>query len=181
MTPEPTTEVTAEPDSVAPPPVKRKSRKAAARTKVKSMATDSRVRNGTLTIDGEDFACPITSINITPSDDVGDTTETLCGDKVPGDISSSETLSITAIQDWSAAAADSLVALSWKKRGCQVTIVWSPDGKAENEWTMTGLMPALAIGGDINAQLTTDLEMVLTSVTPPTKFDYKGYGGNCTP
>jgi hypothetical protein len=74
--------------------------------------TDSRVRAGELTLDGDSYATQPTNVRITPSHDSdGDRIEVLDGSEIQPTYRRRNTLNIEAIQDFDNDAG--LIALSW--------------------------------------------------------------------
>ena|SRR2546422_9570547 len=143
------------------------------------MATDSRVKKGSIkftvppgTGTAVDFSCQPTNVTLTPNTDEGDTVEVLCGDTLTSGGSTTWTLDITSVQDFDDPEGFTLWALA--NDGAQASFEWLPND--------TGLCPtfsgtvtvrAMAIGGDVAAQNTSDVSWpisgtpIATQPTPP--------------
>lgn len=129
-----------------------------------------------------EVACQATSVSIVGGkEDTGnaDSIEVLCGDVLTGASNSkpADTLNITAIQDWDAAAAKSFSAFTWAHRGETVKFSWQPTADAATTWEGTIVIDVPAtIGGTVNERLTNDLSYPVASLTKvPTGFG-TGYG-----
>ena len=134
--------------------------------------TDSRVRKGILTLDGQAFSCQPTSVSINPGQTTGNTDEleVLCGDKIT-DATSGEvtaTLDFTAIQDFTDAAG--LIAFSWTHNGQTVDFEWQPTGDATDKWTGKVVVQALQVGGEVGARLTNDASWSITELHLPPRL-----------
>jgi hypothetical protein len=137
--------------------------------------TDSRVRSGVLkltaaggTATAVDFSCQVTAISIEPSVNESDPVEVLCGDKVGGGATTSDTLNFTVISDH--ASADGLIAFSWLHRGETVDFEFQPDAVAANKWAGKVVDQALTVGGAVGEQITVDASWQIVEVTPPSGF-----------
>lgn len=116
----------------------------------------SKVKEGSLHLGGAtpiDLSCQPTNVRLTPSTDIGDEVETLCGDVLAGEIKTSWVLNGTSIQDFDDPAG--FVAFSFNHDGENTDFTWQPniDGPT---YTGTVRIAAQEIGGDVNAQLTSD-------------------------
>ena len=129
------------------------------------MITESRVRQGTLTLgasgggapDGTAFACQATSIKVTPSfDDDGDAVETLCGDTIPAGKKTSWTLNGTSIQDFD--DPEGFLTYCFENSLQTVAFEWAPNVVGAPTWAGSVVIRALEEGGDVNTRLTTDWE-----------------------
>jgi hypothetical protein len=148
------------------------------------MITDSRVKEGTLTLGtapGTDFSCQVTNIRVNSSyDDDGDAVETLCGDELaPGRKVGGRSLAGTFIQDWTASAG--LTAYLWEHDLEDVPFEYVPNVAGP---TITGTVrlevPAESYGGDVNTRITSDFEWGMTSkptFTPPVAADTEAATG----
>lgn len=138
------------------------------------MATnDSRVRSGTLTFTPgtgteRDYSGQATSVAIVPSVNEEDPVEVLDGTKVGGGSTTADTLDFTVISDH--AAANGLIAFSWKYRGNTINFEFVPDADPLNTWTGTVVMQALQVGGAVGEQLAIDGSLNITSIDPPASF-----------
>jgi hypothetical protein len=125
------------------------------------MITDSRVKEGTLTLGTtpEDFSCQVTNIRINSSyDDDGDAVETLCGDQIaPGRKVGGRSLAGTFIQDFTDPTG--LVVYCWDHDLEVVAFEYVPNAEGP---TITGTLmievPAETYGGDVNTRITSDFE-----------------------
>jgi hypothetical protein len=132
------------------------------------------VRQGVLTIDGDDFSCQPTSVAIAPDNTAGGTgtdLEVLCGEKLTdaGDAASfAANLVITAIQDFTNAAG--LVSTSWKKNATTVPFEWQPTAAAADKWTGKVTIAALEVGGEVGARLTTPATWGITELFLPARM-----------
>jgi len=115
------------------------------------------------------------------SDDTGaaDSIEVLCGDTLTGSGSSkpADTLQISAIQDWDAAAAKSFSAFTWAHRGETVKFTWQPTADAATKWegTVTIDVPA-QVGGTVGERLTADVSYPIASLSVVPAGFGTGYG-----
>lgn len=119
--------------------------------------TESRNKNGVLTLGAESFETQTTNVTITPSyEDVGDPVETLAGDELTAEKQRTDSLKITAIQDFT--DPDGFVNYTWDNDLTQVAFEWQPSGATGP--TISGTVEVLAceIGGDVNTRLTTEVE-----------------------
>lgn len=128
--------------------------------------TDSRLKSGTLTLDGDAFQTQATAVALVPStDEEGDAVETLSGDKILPDDVTSWSLNITAIQDFTDAAG--LLEFLRANAGDVVAFVWKPTAAAVPNWSGTCKIRPTTIGGDVNSRNTSDIELpVETGPTP---------------
>lgn len=128
--------------------------------------TESKVRNGKLTLDGVDFSCQPTNVRIVPGhDESGDDLEVLCGDALGKDITRSNTLAMTAIQDFTDAAG--LVRFSWANDVTWVPFSWQPTADVAQVWTGEVEVRALEVGGEVNRRLTNDAEWKARAIVAP--------------
>jgi hypothetical protein len=136
--------------------------------------TDSRVRQGVLTIDGDDFSCQPTSVSIVPDNTAGGEgteLEVLCGDKLTdaGDAASfGAALTITAIQDFTNAAG--LVATSWTKNGTTVPFEWQATASPSDKWTGKVTVQAVEVGGEVGQRITTPVSWTITELFLPPRM-----------
>jgi hypothetical protein len=141
------------------------------------MITDSRVKDGTLTLGTTpadmDFSCQVTNVRVNSSyDDDGDTVETLCGDVLAaGRKLGGRSLAGTFIQDWTAAAGESITDYVWTHDLEEMAFTYTPNADGP---TLTGTVrlevPGETYGGDVNSRLTSDFEWQCTAPvvrTPP--------------
>ena len=132
--------------------------------------TESKNKGGTLTLGpepGTPFACQATNVKITPNhDETGEPVETLCGDTTGSIMTRTDTLGITAIQDFD--DPDGFVAFTWNNDTQRVPFTWQPSPSSP---TYSGVVQVLAVevGGDVAARLTTEAEWPVVgavTVTP---------------
>ena len=121
--------------------------------------TDSRVRNGTLSLGDTpvSFECQATNVRIVADHTQEDGVETLCGDMSEPSLETIYTLAVTSIQDFD--DPDGFVNYCYDNTGTVVAFEWVP-GPADVSPTFTGTcqIRAVEIGGDVATQLTTDAE-----------------------
>lgn len=136
---------------------------------------DSRVKNGSLTLGGEEFSCQPTTVTIAPDHEgtTEDSVEVLCGDTLAGSTANVLTanLTITAIQDFTNTAG--LIGYSWANDGSIVDFTWSPTSDSEDEWTGKVTIGALTVGGDVNTRITSDAEWKITQLVTPSRLGSK--------
>lgn len=134
--------------------------------------TQSKLKEGTLTLgvdlDAVEFSCQATNVRLTPStSDTGDEVETLCGDKIGAETTTSWSLAGTSIQDFT--DPDGFVLWCFENDLTEVAFSWQPNATA-GTWTGTARVRAVELGGDVNTRLTTDWEWPL--VDTPTHTPY---------
>lgn len=114
---------------------------------------DSRNRGGTLTLDAQQFAKQITSVELEPSEDTeGDSVETLSGARIEADEVTSWTLNLGAIQDFTDPAG--LVEFARANAGELIAFTWAPNGATGPSYAGTVRVRAMTIGGEVAARLT---------------------------
>jgi hypothetical protein len=137
--------------------------------------TDSRVKTGSLTLDGEAYSCQPTNVTIAPDHEgtEEDAVEVLCGDTVSGGSSQVliANLTFTAIQDFTDPAG--LEWFSWNNDGVETDFTWNPGSDPLDEWTGLVLPQALTVGGDVGQRITADAEWKLTKLITPPRFGSK--------
>jgi hypothetical protein len=127
--------------------------------------TESKLRTGVLTIGGTDYAAQATSVQVRPAHDTtGDPLELLDGSVLPASTTRTDTLVITAVQDFTDPAG--LLAYTWAHDLQAVPFTWSPRGATGESFTGTVEVRALPVGGEVNRRLTADAEW--TCVGPVT-------------
>lgn len=122
--------------------------------------TTSKLKSGTLTIDGVEFATQASNVRLVPpdqpsGDDVG---EVLSGDPLPPESEESWTLAITAIQDFDDVAG--FVNMSWVSQGERVPYSWKPSASSPTYSGTVTVWP-VEVGGEVNKRLTSDAEWTL--------------------
>lgn len=135
------------------------------------ITTQSKLKNGSLTLAGIEFGCQPTNVTITPPDPPSgsssdDSTEVLCGNVLDSDSggSSSWRLTFTGIQDFE--DPDGLINFSWENQGQDVPFNWAPMGTLGPSFSGTVEAWPLALGGDVNKRLTSDAEWTITTGMP---------------
>jgi|SRR5690349_6180002 len=115
---------------------------------------DSRLSGGVLTVDAQEFAKQMTSVQLTPSTDTdGDPVETLSGAKIEADEVTSWELELGAIQDFVDPAG--FVEFARANAGQLVSFSWQPNSTGPT-YTGTVRVRAVAIGGEVKSRLNTD-------------------------
>jgi hypothetical protein len=122
--------------------------------------TESKIRNGTLTLKigaGTEFsiACQITSVmvDIAHAED-GDSMEMLDGTTRGGDMSRTDSLKLTGIQDFD--ASDSFQQWTWDHDGEDAAFVWST-GPTGPTYEGTVTVQAVPVGGEVGKRLSLDV------------------------
>lgn len=120
---------------------------------------ESKLKTGTLTLGtapAVDFACQATNVRLTPSaDETGDEVETLCGDTIGAETTTSWVLAGTSIQDFDAPAG--FVLYCFEHDLDTVAFSWLPNVDS-GTWTGNVRIRAVEVGGDVNTRLSTDWE-----------------------
>lgn len=129
--------------------------------------TESKLKSGTLTIEGNSFATQATNVTLTPDvDEQGDALEVLSGDTLSPDERTMWALGIEAVQDFTNPAG--FVEYCRQNAGDVVAFSWKP-APAAATYSGTVKVRAVEIGGDVNARLTTSAEFPVIgglTVTP---------------
>lgn len=121
------------------------------------MTTESKVDTGLLTIGGQQFAAQASAVKIVPSvDSRGDALPMLDGSTLPADRTRSDTLQITAVQDFTDSTGFQRYA--WQNDGQVVAFTWQPNGVANDTFTGDVEVRAIEVGGAIRTRLTVDAE-----------------------
>lgn len=120
------------------------------------MITESRNKNGTLTLDALAFASQATNVRLVPdTDEAGDVLETLSGDTSQADDETSWSLVIGAVQDFDDPAG--FVAFAFNNANELVPFSWQPNADSPTYTGNVRVRP-VEIGGDVNKRLTTEAE-----------------------
>lgn len=115
---------------------------------------DSRLKGGTLTIDGHNFAKQFTEVSLEPSEEEeGEAAETLSGATIEPDEVTSWVLNLGAIQDFDDPAG--FVEYARANRGEVVSFTWTPNATGAATYTGTVRVRAVTIGGAVATRLTT--------------------------
>lgn len=116
--------------------------------------TESRNKNGVLTLDGDAFNTQATNVRLTPkTDEVGDSLEVLSGDTITPEDETTWSLAIGAVQDFDDPAG--FVNFAMSNAGEVVPYTWKPNPDAPTYAGTVRVRP-VEIGGDVNKRLTTD-------------------------
>lgn len=120
--------------------------------------TTSKLKLGTLTLDGVSFATQATNVRLVPpdkpsGDDVG---EVLSGDPLPPESEEKWTMAIEAVQDFTDAAG--FVNFTWVNQGEVVAYVWAPQGASGPSFAGSVTVWPVELGGEVNKRLTTEAE-----------------------
>lgn len=118
--------------------------------------TDSRLKEGTLTLDAVAFATQATNVRLTPStDEVGDRVEVLSGDVDEPEDETTWSLVIDAVQDFDDDAG--LINFALQNAGDVVAYSWKPNAGAPT-YTGTVKVRPVEIGGDVATRNLTSAE-----------------------
>lgn len=115
---------------------------------------DSRLKGGTLTLDGQQFGKQMTSVSLEPSENTeGEDVETLTGATLSAEETTSWALNLGAIQDFD----DPLgfVEFARANAGEDVAFSWLPNAAGAPTYSGTVKVRAVTIGGDVATRLTT--------------------------
>lgn len=118
--------------------------------------TESKLKNGVLTVDGREFATQASNVTLSPdTNEQGDTLEVLSGDTILPAETTSWSLSIDAVQDFTDVAG--FVNYAMQNAGDVVPFTWTPNATGPT-YTGSVKVRAVEIGGDVNARLTTSAD-----------------------
>lgn len=122
--------------------------------------------HGQLTIGEEGtlqtFGSQVTSITLTPSVDRGDDVFVLDGGTAPGDRTESWVMAGTLLQDFGETTNETaLTEFCFTNRGKELPFVFVPNDTSAKQVTGNLVVEAVAIGGDVNTQVTSDFEFPL--------------------
>lgn len=127
---------------------------------------DSRLKLGTLTIDGVAYATQMTNVRLEPSTDAdGDALETLSGATIEPDDKTTWQLVIVAIQDFDDVAG--FIAMTLANAGDTVPVVWQPNATGVS-YAVSAKVRPVPIGGDVAARLTTSATWPCDGAPVPT-------------
>lgn len=125
--------------------------------------TKSRLKKGklTLTPDGGiavDFSCQPTNVTLsTDYEEDGEVLEVLCGDSDAPTLKTGRTLKVTAVQDFD--DPNGFINFLWDNETEVVAFTWTPNSDGGPTYTGRVQCRLGDIGGDVAAQLTSDLEL----------------------
>lgn len=118
--------------------------------------TDSRLKDGTLTLDAVAFNSQATNVRLVPkTDSQGDTLEVLSGETITPDETTAWTLAIEAVQDFTNEAG--FINFCLANAGDIVTYSWKPNTTGPT-YTGTVKIHPVEVGGDVNKRNTTSAE-----------------------
>lgn len=132
--------------------------------------TDSRNKEGTLTLDAEPFGVQATAVSLVPSvSEEGDAVETLSGDTIDPDEVIDWTLTIEAIQDFT--DPDGFIEFCRANAGAVVAFTWYPQGSVVSASTpkyagTVRVRPAV-IGGGVNVRLSSSVDFPVVTLDAP--------------
>ena len=131
--------------------------------------TTSKLKTGTLTLDGVSYATQATNVRLVPPDAPkgDDQGEVLSGDPLPAESEAPWTMALGMIQDFDDPAG--FVNMTWTKQGEQVPYVWAPSGATGPSFSGVVNVWPVELGGDVNKRLSSDAEWNLTA--KPTRTD----------
>jgi hypothetical protein len=142
------------------------------------MITDSRVRRGSLKLEGEtagsweDFSCQPTAVRVVPGAETGtaESIEVLCGDTASDAAGATRTatLEVTAIQDFE--NPQGLQAYAWSHDGLARKFQWAPTADAQDLWEGTVLVRAIPVGGTVAERLSESVTWDLQALKLPPRF-----------
>src|SRR5262245_1978729 len=106
-----------------------------------------------------DFTCQVTAAHVDWSVDVGDDTQVLCGETVPGERTYSASIAGTLYQDLDTAG---IVAYSWDHKGEEIPFTFTPNSDNGAAVTGTLILDPLTVGGDTAGEnMTSDFEWAI--------------------
>lgn len=130
------------------------------------MITESRLKGGTLTLDGDPFAKQASNVTLEPkTDEQGDALETLDESTIEPEDVTTWSLKIGAVQDFDDPAG--FIAFTLENAGAIVPFVWKGNATGTS-FAGTCKVRPVAIGGDVNARLTTEAEWPIIGDPVPT-------------
>lgn len=127
----------------------------------------SRVKTGVLTLTpaggtAVDFSCQPTNVTIsTEYEEEGEMLEVLCGDIDPPETTSARTLKITQVQDFD--NAEGLQNFLLDNENTVIDYSWTPNSDGGPTYSGTCQARIGDIGGDVAAQITSDIEMPIVT------------------
>jgi hypothetical protein len=121
----------------------------------------SRVKEGVLSFGGatpRDFSCQPSNIRLTPTANLDDPLEVLCGDIITGAGTTSWQLQGTAVQDFD--DPNGFILFAFQNDGEEVAFSWTPNATG-GTWSGNCFVSAIEVGGDVNTRLTADFVFAL--------------------
>lgn len=112
-----------------------------------------------------DISCQITNAVLEPDFDKEDDLNTLCGDVVPGEETTTWVLKGVAVQDLTATG---VVAWTWTHQGEQQPFRFVPSTAADAEFAGTIVVRPLLVGGDVKTRPTSEFEFPVVGAPTPT-------------
>lgn len=130
--------------------------------------TESKLKNGTLTLDAVEFGTQATNVRLVPEvEEQGEAVEALSGDELAADETTNWTLTVEAIQDFDDPAG--FVKFCFDNAGMSVPFTWEPNDKIESTSALsfagTVKVRAVEIGGPVNTRNSSEVEFPATDVT----------------
>lgn len=124
---------------------------------------ESKLKTGTLTLGSTAFNTQATNVTLGPTiKETGDPLEVLSGDVSAPIVTTTWSLQITAIQDFTATAG--FVNYCLTNNGVTVSFTWKPQsGTPAVTYTGTCIIRAADIGGDVATRLLTSVEFPLVT------------------
>lgn len=126
----------------------------------------SKLSNGTLTFGAtgseEDFSCQVTNVRIEPSHDVEEGVETLCGEREPDSLTTTDALMGTAIQDFTAPGG--FVEYTWTNHGQTIAFVFKPTAQTAPSVAGSCQIRRVVLGGDVAKKATFDFEFPCSDI-----------------
>lgn len=131
--------------------------------------TESKLWEGTLTIDGVGYACQAANVKITPKHNAsGDTLFLLCGNELAPSTTRGNTLAISAVQDFD--DPEGFVAMTWEKDLTDVPFTWEPNNvEGSVSYSGTVGVRAVEVGGDVRVRNMTSAEWDVVGPVVPTR------------
>jgi hypothetical protein len=122
-------------------------------------AVDSRLGLGTLTLGSSEFGPQISNVRLVPDHATEDGTPTL-GDPTPApDVTTTWTLSGSAVQDWESATG--FVEYCRDNNNVTVTFSWEPNTTHGTVFSGSCKVTAIEFGGDVSVQNSSDFAFVV--------------------
>jgi len=131
-------------------------------------ASYGRLGPGTLmlggTADSADFSCQVLNCTLTSDSSLGDSTDVLCGDTIPGTLTDAATLDGTLLLDPMVGGTGEY---TWTHHGETVEFEFVPDSSKALSVAGTLVVTRLSIGaGEYGALLESDFSWQVLDVTP---------------
>lgn len=121
--------------------------------------TDSRQKNGALTLDATSFQTQARNVTIVPPKPPDNPDMVLSGDPLAPEKADAWTLKVTAVQDFT--NPEGFSAYTWNHEGERVPFVWQPVGATGPTYAGTVTVWPVEHGGDVGPRLEADAEWVM--------------------